>query len=73
MYGKNSKPGGRARAKTKAGTGIWFVGSSVCGSMIGIRQSNGCKVGMKSIQDLFWSEMYLASGTAVTAEKVGND
>ena len=72
-YGKNSEPGRKARARTKADTGIWFVGLSVCGLPIGIKRSNGCKVGMKSIQDLFWNEMYTASGTKAIEVKVGND
>lgn len=73
MYGKNLKPGKRARAKIRAGTGIWFAGLSVCGSMIGIKRSSGCKVGMSYTPDLFWSEMYSASGTKATVAKAGND
>lgn len=69
----SSRNGKRARGKTKVGTGIWWLGLSVCGSMIGIRRSNGCRVGMKSIPDLFWSEMYSASGIKATGAKAGND
>ena len=72
-WNKNSSRGRKAKAMTKAGTDIWFVGLSVCDSMIGIRRSNGCRVGMKSIPDLFWSEMYLASGSEATVAKAGND
>lgn len=68
-WNKRSGHGKRAKAKTKAGTGIWFVGLSVCGSMIGIRRSDGSKVGMKSTPDLFWSKMYLANGTKETEER----
>lgn len=72
-WNKNSSRGRKAKAMTKAGTDIWFVGLSVCGSMIGIRRSNGCRVGMKSIPDLFWSEMYSVNGTRAIAERAGND
>ncbi len=72
-WNKNSSRGRKAKAMTKAGTGIWFVGLSVCGSMIGIKRSDGCKVGMSYTPDLFWSEMYSASGTKATVAKAGND
>ena len=72
-YGKNSKPGARARARTKAGTDIWWLGLSVCGSMIGIRRSSGLKAGTKSTPNLFWNETYSASGIKVIEAKVGND
>ena len=68
-WNKRSGHGKRAKAKTKAGIGIWFVGLSVCGSTIGTRRSDRSKVGMKSTPDLFWSEMYLASGTKEIEER----
>jgi len=64
-YAKNYRTGKRARATTKAGTDILWLGLSVCGSMIGIRRSNGLKDGTTSTLDLFWKETYLASGTRV--------
>ena len=71
-FGKNFEHGVRARARTKAGTDIWYVGLSVCGLPIGIKRSNGCKVGMTSIQDLFWNEMYTVNGTR-EIEESGNE
>lgn len=72
-YGKNYSLGKRAKGRTKADTDIWFVGLSVCGLPIGIRRSNGCKVGMTSTPDLFWNEMFMSNGKKETAERAGND
>lgn len=72
-WNKNSSRGRKAKAMTKAGTDIWFVGLSVCGSMIGIERINGSRVGTKNTQDLFWNETSTANGTKVIAVRVGND
>jgi hypothetical protein len=69
----SSKNGKRARGRTRAGTDIWWLGLSVCGSMIGIRRSDGSKVGMTSTQDLFWNETCSTNGTRVIAVRVGNE
>lgn len=69
----SSRNGKRARGKTKVGTGIWWLGLSVCGSMIGIERTNGCRVGMKSTPDLFWSEMCSTNGKGETVARDGND
>lgn len=69
----SSKSGKRARARTKAGTDIWWLGLSVCGSMIGIERISGSRAGTKNTRDLFWSEMSTANGTKVIAARVGND
>lgn len=69
----NLKNGKRARGRTRAGTDIWWLGLSVCGSMIGIERISGSRTGTKNTQDLFWNEMSTANGTKVIAARVGND
>ena len=72
---KSYSAGKRARGRTKRGTEVLWLGLSVCGSMIGIRRSDGSRVGMTNTPDLFWNETCSVNGTKVIVvnQEIGNE